>query len=70
MIMIMHTDGKHNTICNWKLTNYIYQFWYKENVLAEPQGSTQHSVIPLLPYRAMNSTTQCDTAAALQSHEH
>jgi len=27
VIMIMHTDGKDNTVCNWKL-NYIYWFQY------------------------------------------
>jgi hypothetical protein len=57
MIMIMHTDGKDNTICDWKITNYIYQFQYKENVLAEPHGSTEHSVITPLPYRDTN--TKC-----------
>jgi hypothetical protein len=55
-ILIMHTDGKDNTICSWKLTSYIYQFRYKENVLAEPQGSAEHSLI-LLPYR--NMKTKC-----------
>jgi hypothetical protein len=55
MILIMHTDGKDNTICNWKLTNYMYQFQYKENVLAEPQ--------------LRGSAEQSDTAA-LQRHEH
>ena len=55
MIMIMHTDGKENTICSWEL-NYIYQFQYKENVLAEPQGSAEHSLMPL-PYRDL--TTKC-----------
>lgn len=53
VIMIMHTDGKDNTNCNWNITNYIYQFQYQENVLAEPHGSTEH----------------CDNAAALQTHQ-
>ena len=39
VIMVMHTDGQDNTIRNWKLTNYIYQVQYKENVLAELQNT-------------------------------
>lgn len=56
MVMIMHTDGQDNTICNWKLTSYTDQFQCKENELAEPQGSAEHSLI-LLPYR--NMKTKC-----------
>jgi hypothetical protein len=42
--LIMHENEKKNENEMKNDQNYIYQFHYKGNVLAEPQGSAQHSL--------------------------
>ena len=40
----MYKDREENKYAQKIIKNYVYQFRYKGNVLAEPQGSVEHSL--------------------------